>query len=101
MHKTDPRLAPIESNFLSIERDLYLILHKLFEENPNVAEALKRLLVINNKMCIDKTGDKYTINASSIMGVIYSLEWNNLFLVTTEDAYSLLKDYIVEATTRD
>ena len=46
-------------------------------------------------------GDKYTINASSIMGVIYSLEWNNLFLVTTEDAYSLLKDYIVEATTRD
>lgn len=46
-------------------------------------------------------GDKYTINASSIMGVIYSLEWNNLFLVTTEDVYSLLKDYIVEATTRD
>lgn len=65
MHKTDPRLAPIESNFLSIERDLYLILHKLFEENPNVAEALKRLLVINNKMCIDKTGDKYTINAAN------------------------------------
>ena len=45
--------------------------------------------------------NKYTSYGSSIMGVIYSLEWNNLFLVTTEDAYSLLKDYIVEATTRD
>ena len=44
--------------------------------------------------------NKYTINASSIMGVIYSLEWDNLFLVTTEDAYSLFKDYIIEAHTR-
>lgn len=65
MHKIDPKLAPIESNFLSIERDMYLILHRLFEENPNVAEALKRLLVINNKMCIDKTNNQYTMDKNN------------------------------------
>ena len=51
MHKTDPRLAPIESNFLSIERDLYLILHKLFEEkrNPAAIELYSELILLRLK----------------------------------------------------
>ena len=65
MHKVDPKLLPVESNFLSIERDMYLILHKLFEERPNVAEALKRLLVINHKQSIQKIDDKYVLNESN------------------------------------
>lgn len=65
MHKTDPKLIPLESSFLSVERDMYLILKKLFEENPTVAEALKRLLVINNKRSVSKDGGKYIMTAAN------------------------------------
>lgn len=42
----------------------------------------------------------YTINASSIMGVIYSLEWNNLYLLSETDVYSAFSKFIIEAHTR-
>ena len=42
----------------------------------------------------------YTINASSIMGVIYSLEWNNLYLLSETDVYSVFSKFIIEAHTR-
>lgn len=74
MHKVDPKLAPIESNFLSVSRDLALVLHKLFEENPIVAEALKRLLVINNKNCVAKEDDKYILNETNSEEVVKVLD---------------------------
>lgn len=65
MHGINPVLIPLESSFLSVERDLYLILRKLFEERPNVAEALKRLLVVNNKKCVLKNGNKYWLDKTN------------------------------------
>ena len=44
--------------------------------------------------------DCYTINASSIMGVIYSLEWNNLYLLSEEDVYSAFAKFIIETYVR-
>lgn len=46
-------IKPIQSSFLSCEKDIEIILHKLFIENPRHAEKLKRLLVINTKDCLD------------------------------------------------
>ena len=40
----------IDSSFLSCEKDLQLILKKLFLEYPEHAEALKRLLIIGTKV---------------------------------------------------
>ena len=49
----------IDSSFLSCEKDLQLILKKLFLEYPEHAEALKRLLIIGTKDCLDMSNLKY------------------------------------------
>ena len=40
-------------------------------------------------------GGNYYINAQSIMGVLYSLEWNNLYLHSDVDVYTLFADFII------
>ena len=40
-------------------------------------------------------GGHYSINASSIMGVLYSLEWNHLYLYSTTEVYSIFADFII------
>lgn len=42
----------------------------------------------------NETGD-YTVNAKSMMGIIYSLEWNNLFLISNKEVYNSFKDFII------
>lgn len=43
----------INSSFLSCEKDLETMLRKLFIESKPFSDELKRLLVINNKDCLD------------------------------------------------
>lgn len=45
-------------------------------------------------MLTTASGD-YTVNAKSIMGVIYSLEWDNLYLISEKEIYHLFKDFII------
>ncbi len=52
-------LPPIQSSFLSCEKDTELILNRLFVDGKNYSRWLKRLLIINNKDCLDKTITKY------------------------------------------
>lgn len=47
------------SSFLSCEKDLERILKKLFIENKAFGDNLKRLLVINNKDCLDTSNAAY------------------------------------------
>ena len=50
----------IESSFLSCEKDIETILHKVFIENKEIGEELKRLMMINTKDCIDnRTNQEY------------------------------------------
>jgi len=52
--KRDTRSTkPIQSSFLSFEKDVETILKKLFVENYPYSENLKKLLVINSKDCLD------------------------------------------------
>ena len=50
-----------------------------------------------NLKLVDSEG-RYAVNAASILGVRYSLEWDNLFLISEEDVYFIFKDYILEST---
>lgn len=50
---------PIKSSFLSCEKDVALILDKLFTEDKIHAEELKRLLVINTTDCLDMSNQRY------------------------------------------
>lgn len=53
---------------------------------------------LNLKLC--DNGKNYMVNASSLLGVRYSLEWDSLYLVSEEDVYNTFKDYILEAKVR-
>lgn len=51
-------LPKIESSFLSCEKDTETILRKLFINSQPHSDALKRLLVINAKDCLDNLDNK-------------------------------------------
>ena len=52
-------LPPIQSSFLSCDKDTELILNRLFVDGKQYSRWLKRLLIINNKDCLDKNITKY------------------------------------------
>lgn len=52
-------LPPIQSSFLSCEKDTELILNRLFVEGKQYSRWLKRLLIINTKDCLDQNITKY------------------------------------------
>lgn len=50
----------IESSFLSCEKDVETIVRKLFVDDKQIGEELKRLIMINTKDCIDnRTNQDY------------------------------------------
>ena len=51
--KRDGILPPLNSSFLSCERDTETILRKLFVESKQHSQTLKRLLIISNNDCLD------------------------------------------------
>ena len=54
---------PLTSSFLSCEKDTETILRKLFIESKPYSNVLKRLLVVQNKDCLDRdyNVDEYTL----------------------------------------
>ena len=50
---------PIYSSFLSCDKDAQLILKNLFVLTNPYSDILKRLLIINNKDCLDPTNRQY------------------------------------------
>lgn len=58
-------VKPIQSSFLSCEKDVETILKKLFIENRLASEDLKRLLLINTKNCLDDK-DSQIINKTLV-----------------------------------
>lgn len=52
-------IRPIYSSFLSCEKDTETIIRKLFVESKPYSDKLKRLLVINEPDCLDKSIEAY------------------------------------------
>ena len=63
----------INSSFLSYEKDIEKILRKLFIESGEASENLKRLLIINNKKCLDDRTSEVFIKALEEKGNIKKL----------------------------
>ena len=55
----------LKSSFQSVEKDIELILKKLFIENKPLSDELKKLLIINTKDCLDEVNAILTISATS------------------------------------
>ena len=55
--KRDAIAKPLESSFLSCERDTETILRKLFIDSRQHSKILKRLLVITNEDCLTNTSN--------------------------------------------
>ena len=51
--------AKFKSSFLSYEKNIELIIKKLFVDNPEYAKDLKRLLVIDRPDCLSRTNAAY------------------------------------------
>lgn len=52
-------LKPIYSSFLTCDKDVMKILKTLFISSKPHSDMLKRLLIINNRDCLDKSNAKY------------------------------------------
>ena len=64
MHKdlvSEPR-----SSFLSCEKDVEIILKKLFIDKKVWGDQLKRLLVLNTQDCLDKDSELYDFYQNKI-----------------------------------
>lgn len=72
MRKDLITFKPIYSSFLSCDDDLKLILKVLFEESKPYSNILKRLLIVNNKDCLDLSNKDYEhiINTMSLAKII-------------------------------
>lgn len=69
MRKSKNYIGEFKSSFLSCEKDAETIVKKLLVDSRPYSDELKRLLIINNKDCIDdRTNPKYleTINSYSV-----------------------------------
>ena len=62
----------LKSSFQSVEKDIELILKKLFVENKPLSDELKKLLIINTKDCLDGT------NASKYKTLIDNIKLKDL-----------------------
>lgn len=71
MRKDLIQTQPLHSSFLSVDKDVDMILKSLFKDAKPYSDILKRLLIINRPDCLDKESqnyEKYTelINSYSI-----------------------------------
>lgn len=64
MHKD--LVAQPQSSFLSYEKDVEIILRKLFIDRKEWGDILKRLLIINTPDCIDKKSELYDFYQNKI-----------------------------------
>jgi hypothetical protein len=71
----------LKSSFQSVEKDIEIILRKLFVENKPLSDELKKLLVINTKDCLDE------VNASKYKILIDNMKLKDL----REEGYILLE----------
>ena len=62
----------LKSSFQSVEKDIELILKKLFVENKPLSDDLKKLLIINTKDCLDE------VNASKYKTLIDNMKLKDL-----------------------
>lgn len=94
--KRDTIAKPLESSFLSCERDTETILRKLFVDSRQHSKILKRLLVVTKEDCISNTTSVEYQKADN-MSLKQLIEGKYIILSPTikNDEYEKLKAAIV------
>lgn len=41
-------------------------------------------------------GNRVTVNAKSVLGVLYTMEWSEVYCICDKDIYSSIRDFIIE-----
>lgn len=89
-------VTKIQSSFLQYEKNIELILKKLFVENRTYANILKKLLVINAKDCLDNNSEEYQQIANSYsLAKLKEEEYIRLTPKLTFDEHEKVKSYII------
>ena len=63
-------IKPLESSFLSCEKDFETILNRLFIKDKKFARELKKLLVVNTKDCLDNPKYDAIVDKLSVADLI-------------------------------
>lgn len=65
----------------------------------DVKKFIEKATMTNEKLKLSD-GEGYTVSASSMMGAIYALEWETLYLVSENDVYDKFQEFIRHSTIR-
>lgn len=96
MRKDLISFKPIHSSFLSCDIDIQSILKTLFVTSRPYSDILKRLLIINNKDCLDTTNENYQkIIDSFSLGDLIDKEYIRLNSKISRGTHEQIKAYIL------
>lgn len=51
---------------------------------------------INDDIIVTNAHGNYRVNAKSILGLMYAIEWNDIYLETKTDHYSAFSEFIID-----
>ena len=96
MRKDLISFKPVNSSFLTCDKDIMIILKSLFVTTKPYSDLLKRLLVINSKDCLDVTNQDYQklINDFSL-GKMMEQGYIRLNPKITRGTHEEIKSYIL------
>ena len=93
--KRDMLAKPLDSSFLSCERDTETILRKLFIDSRQHSKLLKRLLVVTNSDCLTADNAKYEKADNMSLKQLIDQHYIILSPVVKHEEYEQLKAAIV------
>lgn len=73
----------------------YKIALETLEDVKNFSKIVANNFSERDLLLLTTASGDYTVNAKSIIGVIYSLEWDNLYLLSEKEVFHLFKDFII------
>ena len=80
----------------SIER-MKVLKYKLnLETMTDVKKFVESISHVNGSVTIEDGSGNYRCNAKSIIGVLASMEWDDVWLVSDTDVYGHIVDYVAE-----
>lgn len=93
--KRDAIAKPLESSFLSCERDTETILKKLFIDSRQHSKTLKRLLVVTNEDCLTNATGAYAEAENMSLKQLIDQGYIILSPVVKQEEYAKLKAAVV------
>lgn len=65
-----------------------------------IKEFVEIATMLDTELMLTDNND-YTVSAKSLMGAIYALEWNELYLMSEKDVYDSFESFITSSSIKD